>query len=494
MHSTPNDVRHGDGRARGDGRSKFWAVMVVGALIAFLPIACGVTVYAWWVSYQQGYLDHPRTAIATLLAIDRRTATPYATQGKTPTFTTTLWNTPTFTPTLRNTPARPTRTVVVLSPLAQMPGTTPGSLEQRDRVSEPSPGYTQVATSTLIVVPAGIPTAQAITSTTEAVVTGTHRITQVSTATSGARAGATARLEPVPTTGTTPIPSEGTEPAPQPQGQIVFPVFDEHRNTWDLYSVRLDGGPHSLFHEKASQPAFSRDGSRLAFRRLDTSFLGLASFDLATGAVSQLTKYTEDAWPAWSYDVDAMLLFSSQRQSDRRWRLYGLMADSLIEWELSVGNKPVYGNYPAWLPGNQMLYSGCVSGNCGLIVADGDGSNPRSLTRNPEDQWGDPSPDGRWVAYVTDRTGSWDLYVVDAAGRESTPLLRSNAMEGSPEWSPDSRYVGFVSDRDGTTAVWAIAFDPIVQSGQGSPVKLFDLPATPAGGWPWLEGRIAWGP
>ena len=67
-------------------------------------------------------------------------------------------------------------------------------------------------------------------------------------------------------------------------------------------------------------------------------------------------------------------------------------------------------------------------------------------TRNwalmPED-W---SRDGRWVFFgVTEKTG-WDVWALDRNTRKSAPVLNSAANEVQPRLSPDGRWLAYVSD------------------------------------------------
>jgi Tol biopolymer transport system component len=88
---------------------------------------------------------------------------------------------------------------------------------------------------------------------------------------------------------------------------------------------------------------------------------------------------------------------------------------------------------------------------------------------------------------MSNRDGNWDLYVVSGDGSGLARLTRSPANDGLPTWSPDGSYLAFVSDRSGRWAVWAIGLD-------GSHLrKLFDLGE---GGLAsdWQQERISWGP
>jgi dipeptidyl aminopeptidase/acylaminoacyl peptidase len=72
------------------------------------------------------------------------------------------------------------------------------------------------------------------------------------------------------------------------------------------------------------------------------------------------------------------------------------------------------------------------------------------------------SPDGLWVVYVvseldraTDKTNS-DLWVVAVAGGEPRRLTTMPGADAHPRWSPDGRTIAFTSNRGGSTQVWLL--------------------------------------
>ena len=71
----------------------------------------------------------------------------------------------------------------------------------------------------------------------------------------------------------------------------------------------------------------------------------------------------------------------------------------------------------------------------------------RNLTRSPgvremAPRW---SPDGRWIAYLSDRNGEYDLYVraQDGSGEERRVTTDCDTWRFDPEWSPDSKKLAF---------------------------------------------------
>lgn len=99
-------------------------------------------------------------------------------------------------------------------------------------------------------------------------------------------------------------------------------------------------------------------------------------------------------------------------------------------------------------------------GNWEVYVMNADGSNPRNLTNNPAPD-GHPSwsPDGKKLAFHSERDGNRDIYVMNSDGTGLQRLTEDPAADHSPAWSPDGSKIAFVSDRIGRTHIWLMDSD-----------------------------------
>jgi Tol biopolymer transport system component len=76
-----------------------------------------------------------------------------------------------------------------------------------------------------------------------------------------------------------------------------------------------------------------------------------------------------------------------------------------------------------------------------IYVMRTDGTNLRQLTDNQRVQDSDPawSPDSRRIAFVSNRDGNREIYVMDADGSGQTNISRNPAHDEAPSWIPAVR-------------------------------------------------------
>jgi len=92
-----------------------------------------------------------------------------------------------------------------------------------------------------------------------------------------------------------------------------------------------------------------------------------------------------------------------------------------------------------------------------VFVATADGKNVRQMTSAATPSyfhcW---SPDGKWLAFVGQRDGKFELYRVPEGGGEEQRLTSKGAYDDGPDYSPDGKWIYFNSDRSGGWDIWRI--------------------------------------
>ena len=69
------------------------------------------------------------------------------------------------------------------------------------------------------------------------------------------------------------------------------------------------------------------------------------------------------------------------------------------------------------------------------------------------------SPDGKWIAFTSDRAGNWEIYKMSTDGKTVVQLTDNPAQDGWPWWTPDGQHILFSSDRDGQTEIYIMNAD-----------------------------------
>jgi Tol biopolymer transport system component len=161
---------------------------------------------------------------------------------------------------------------------------------------------------------------------------------------------------------------------------------------------------------------------------------------------------------------------------------------------------------PAWSPdGSQIVFTGYDGGLADLFVVNADGSGLHRLTNDKyadlQPSW---SPDGTTIAFTTDRGPTSDfsqlrfgnmriaLYHLNTGAIELLPHM-DRGKNINPVWAPDGRSIAFVSDRSGISDVYLYDF------GDKNLYQLTDVftgvtgitPLSPALSWARQADRLA---
>jgi eukaryotic-like serine/threonine-protein kinase len=109
--------------------------------------------------------------------------------------------------------------------------------------------------------------------------------------------------------------------------------------------------------------------------------------------------------------------------------------------------------------GRRVAYSSDRAGNQDLWVMP-IGGEPVPLTTDPAPDWAPGwSPDGKRLAFYSYRTGDREIWTMPAMGGAAKQLTRSPGLDAGSQWSPDGREIAFRSERTGDSEVWVIGAD-----------------------------------
>jgi TolB protein len=109
-------------------------------------------------------------------------------------------------------------------------------------------------------------------------------------------------------------------------------------------------------------------------------------------------------------------------------------------------------SYPSWSPDGRSIVcqSNRNDGNSDIYVTDDKGGNIKRLTNNTgNDEYPVFSPDGRKIAFVSQKDGNQEIYLMDSNGGAQVNLTNHSSKDIHPQFSPDGRKLIFNSDRNG---------------------------------------------
>lgn len=267
-------------------------------------------------------------------------------------------------------------------------------------------------------------------------------------------------LEPTPT----------TTPTLSVSSSVSFIYSTEENGQYRIYRTSTAGeNPTSvLLVENGAQPGISADGRYMAFYSTRDDSKGISLFDftapLSSGAAfPRLSNFIEDAErsaPSWSPDSNR-IAFSSGREGDRILRVYITSApDRSNAFQLDFGEDPAWG--PRVNGQALITYKGTddTGNRPGLWLVTETKSKLGPLTTDGNDRRPVWSPDGQYVVFMRPvEDGNWDLFRVRVADGNIVRLTTYPAQDGLPTISPDGQWVAFVTDRSGNWEIWKVAID-----------------------------------
>jgi TolB protein len=95
--------------------------------------------------------------------------------------------------------------------------------------------------------------------------------------------------------------------------------------------------------------------------------------------------------------------------------------------------------------------------NSEIMLMNRDGSGTVNLTRDAYfDGWPAWSPDGRRIAFSSNRSDAYQIYVMNADGSAVTRIVNSPYTDVRPQWLPDGTGLIFNREHDDRIELWTV--------------------------------------
>ena len=212
--------------------------------------------------------------------------------------------------------------------------------------------------------------------------------------------------------------------------------------------------------------AWTGDGTALAVvgQERDSPFRQIWYVPLQGGSIKRIGNDL-DNYSSVSITADSSEMVSVQVQTESN--IYTASATDLGR---ATQVTPGSGRYfdLSWTPDGKILYASDATGSADLWMMNGDGSAQRQVVSGIGRSYAPVmSPDGRTIAFHSNRTGNWQIWCVDANGNYPKQLSQSSRDGNWPEFTPDSRFVTYhQTDLNGSYNLWRV---PVLG---GAPARL----------------------
>jgi Tol biopolymer transport system component/DNA-binding winged helix-turn-helix (wHTH) protein len=207
-------------------------------------------------------------------------------------------------------------------------------------------------------------------------------------------------------------------------------------------------------------PSFSPDGTQMAFVRTNGAGFPEEIYVMpANGGAARLLTYDRAAImgpPTWSSDGQSVIFASTRDGGPNLWQI---PAAGGTAKRMEIASTRIW--HPSVARLGEKMAAQKIVGSSGIYrVARAEGSDKwtQSIIASTNGRNEGPifSPDGKRIAFMSDRSGSLEIWVSNRDGSAATQLTNVRGA-GTPRWSPDGLWIVFDTTGNGPHSLWVIS-------------------------------------
>ena len=245
-----------------------------------------------------------------------------------------------------------------------------------------------------------------------------------------------------------------------PNGKLIAFAKSLSSGVVELYTISVSGGEEkrltfdNLF---VGNNAWTRDGQEIVFSSNRAGNTTLWRIPSEGGLPAPVTGSGENVEGVAIARKGSDLAYSRQTEKTDIWRLnLGIPpSNRTLQTELISSRQRQIG--PQYSDdGGHIAFVSDRSGSFEIWVCNSDGTDPVQLTFFRGPQVGCPrwSPDGRLMLFDSREKGNGNIYVVNSNGGTPRQLTSGKFENNVPSWSRDGRWIYFSSNRTGSFQLW----------------------------------------
>ena len=232
------------------------------------------------------------------------------------------------------------------------------------------------------------------------------------------------------------VTTDGAAPAYSPDGSRIAFIRNDGTDN-EIWVINANGtNPVQLTSNNVDDqgPTWSADGTKIGFNSTVGGVTQIYTVSAAGGTPTALTTADGgNGTPSWSPN-GTKIAFTSTR--DGHPEIYVMNADGTGQTRLTGDDEWDYD--ASWSPDGTRIAYTHGGGVPDIFVMNANGSSPANLTNTLNDgessaAW---SPDGSKIVYRRDVSDRGDIFVMNANGTGQTNLTQTSTSESLPDWQP----------------------------------------------------------